>query len=92
MKAQAIVRLRFPSEEILSTVLRALEPETKNMPTSRSRVQMEGTSNELTLKFEARDTSALRAAINSYLHWIALIDETCSVLQSLGRNEPSNKS
>jgi tRNA threonylcarbamoyladenosine modification (KEOPS) complex Pcc1 subunit len=32
------------------------------------------------LIFEAQDTSALRAAINSYLHWILLTRE---VLESL---------
>ena len=80
MKAQAVVRLRFPSEELLSIVLRALEPEAKSMPTPRSRVQIAGRSNELTLKFEAKDTSALRAAINSYLHWILL---TRDVIESL---------
>ncbi len=88
MKAQAVIRLKFPSEELLSIVLRALEPEAKSMPTPRSRVQIAGRSNELTLKFEAKDTSALRAAINSYLHWIALINETCSVLQQYFEENP----
>jgi tRNA threonylcarbamoyladenosine modification (KEOPS) complex Pcc1 subunit len=41
---------------------------------------MEKEGNVLNLIFEAQDTSALRAAINSYLHWILLTRE---VLESL---------
>jgi tRNA threonylcarbamoyladenosine modification (KEOPS) complex Pcc1 subunit len=81
MKAQAVIRLKFPSQKLLAMMLKALEPEAKSMPTPRSRVQIVGRSKELTLKFEAKDTAALRAAVNSYLRWVALINETCSVLQ-----------
>lgn len=67
MKAQAIIRLNFSSEKQLKVVLEALKPETKTPSTRRSKVQMRGEGNSLTLNFKARDTSALRAAINSYL-------------------------
>ena len=67
MKAQAIIRLNFSSEKQLKVVLEALKPETKTPSTRRSKVQMKGEGNSLTLNFKARDTSALRAAINSYL-------------------------
>jgi len=67
MKAQAIIRLNFSSEKQLKVVLEALKPETKPPATRRSKVQMRGEGNSLTLNFKARDTSALRAAINSYL-------------------------
>jgi tRNA threonylcarbamoyladenosine modification (KEOPS) complex Pcc1 subunit len=30
----------------------------------------------LSIEFEASDTAALRAAVNSYLHWICGITET----------------
>jgi len=85
MKAHAIVRLRFPSERHLCTVLNALKPETERALTSRARVRLESEGNSLTIRFEARDTSALRAAMNSYLHWIALVNEACSVLESLSK-------
>lgn len=83
MKAQALIRLKFPSKELLSIVLRALEPETKSMQTARSRVQMKGRNNELTLKFEANDTSALRAAINSYLRLTAVVIDTLGLIEKL---------
>lgn len=84
MKACAIVRLKFPSERHLSTVLNALKPETESAMTERARVQLQSEGNSLTLRFEASDTSALRAALNSYLHLIAVVNETCSVLELLG--------
>ena len=83
MKTQATVNLNFPSEKRLKTILNALEPETRISPTSRSKVQVESKGNRLTLTFEARDTSALRAALNSYLHWIALINDACSAIEDI---------
>jgi tRNA threonylcarbamoyladenosine modification (KEOPS) complex Pcc1 subunit len=80
MKAQAIIRLNFSSEKQLKVVLEALKPETKTSSTRRSKVQMKGEGNSLTLNFRARDTSALRAAVNSYLRWILL---TKTVLESV---------
>ena len=80
MKAQAVIRLNFSSEEQLKVVLEALKPETRTPPSRRSRVQIMSEGKCLTLSFEATDTSALRAAINSYLRWIFL---TKTVLKSV---------
>ena len=83
MRASAVIRLKFSSKDHAKTVLQALEPETKTMPTTRSQVEIEGDGKSLTIHFEAKDTSALRASINSYLRWISLIDDARSVLESL---------
>ena len=83
MKTQAIVHLSFPSEKISKIVIQALKPETKITPTHRSRVRIEGKGRSLTLKIEAKDTTALRASVNSYLRWIVLVNDACSVLESL---------
>ena len=83
MKARAVVHLRFRSEDHLSVALKALKPETEKPLTSRSRVQIRGEGRVLTLIFEARDTSALRAVTNSYLRWIALVNDTWSVMERL---------
>jgi len=80
MKAQAVICLNFSSEKKLKVVLEALKPETKTPSTRRSKVQMKSEGNRLTLNFRARDTSALRAAINSYLRWILL---TKTVIESV---------
>ena len=83
MKIQATVDLDFPSEKLLQIVLEALRPETRISSTSRSKVQVEGKENRLTLILEARDTSALRAALNSYLRWIAVINDACSAMEAV---------
>ncbi len=83
MKAKAVVCLKFQLEEHLITVSRALRPETQKPLTSRSKVQINEEGKVMTLTFEAQDTSALRAVINSYLRWIALINDTRSAMESL---------
>ena len=83
MKAQAIIRLNFSSEKQLKVVLEALKPETKTPSTSRSKVQMKGEGNSLTLDFKARDTSALRAAINSYLRLISMAINVERLIENL---------
>jgi tRNA threonylcarbamoyladenosine modification (KEOPS) complex Pcc1 subunit len=72
MKAQAVIRLNFSSEKQLKVVLGALRPETKTSATPRSKVHMKTEDQSLILEFRARDTSALRAAMNSYLRLIGV--------------------
>ncbi len=83
MNATATIRLRFPSRQQLSAVFKALEPETRSSVTGRSKVTIakEDRALMLTLVFSAKDTSALRAAVNSYLHWARL---TMDALESVG--------
>jgi len=83
MSAKASVRLRFQSREQLESVFKALEPETRTSLTKRSKVKITKEDDALNLTFEATDTSALRAAINSYLHWILLTREVLESLETL---------
>ena len=82
MKAEATVKFEFKSEQVLKTVFSALKPETLSAPTRRSKTYIEVNGKTLTLKFEARDTTALRAALNSYLRWIRLIVEILGFLEN----------
>ena len=82
MKSYATIRISFPSEKMLKVVLDALEPEVEKVATSRSRVLIQKDGNTLILKIEAKDSSALRATLNSYLHWISLIADTCSAVST----------
>jgi len=72
MKAQAVIRLNFSSEKQLQVVLQALRPETETSATPRSKVHMKTEDQSLILEFRARDTSALRASMNSYLRLIGV--------------------
>jgi tRNA threonylcarbamoyladenosine modification (KEOPS) complex Pcc1 subunit len=83
LKSRIVVRLDFPSEERLKIVLDALKPETRTTLSPRSRVKVEGMGSSLILNFEATDTSALRAALNSYLRWVCLVKDMCSALDTL---------
>ena len=82
MKSYATIRISFPSEKMLKVVLDALEPEVEKVATSRSRVLIQKDGNTLILKIEAKDSSALRATLNSYLHWISLITDTYSAVST----------
>jgi len=84
MNAAATIRLRFPTKKQLTAIYKALKPETRSSVTSRSKVtvQKEDRKLILTLIFEAKDTSALRAALNSYLHWIRLTKDALDAMDT----------
>ncbi|MFQ5552636.1 MAG: KEOPS complex subunit Pcc1 [Thermoplasmata archaeon] len=54
--------------EAAETVAAALGPEAAR-PVPRSEVSLTVTAGALEVEVEARDTNALRAALNSYLRW-----------------------
>lgn len=77
----ATLRLRFPEKKQLDAIFLALEPETRTKLASRSKVEVKRQDESLILVFEAKDTSALRAAINSYLHWIRLTKDALDAVK-----------
>jgi tRNA threonylcarbamoyladenosine modification (KEOPS) complex Pcc1 subunit len=81
MKATAIVRLKFHSEKRLETVFKALKPEVDKPTTMRSGAKLEKDDTFLVLNVEARDTVALRAALNAYLRWINSMMNVLEVLE-----------
>jgi tRNA threonylcarbamoyladenosine modification (KEOPS) complex Pcc1 subunit len=84
---QATISIDFPSDERLKIVLDALRPETKISVTSRSKVHAEEEGTRLKLIFETTDTSALRAALNSYLRWIVVINDACSAMETIEKKK-----
>jgi tRNA threonylcarbamoyladenosine modification (KEOPS) complex Pcc1 subunit len=81
MKTEALIRLDFPSEKKSQTVFKALSPEIKKPLTSRSIVSMEKKGRLLVLRVKARDTAALRTALNSYLRWANSTINSLEVLE-----------
>ncbi|MEM2104880.1 MAG: KEOPS complex subunit Pcc1 [Candidatus Bathyarchaeia archaeon] len=69
-RARCKCKIRFKDELFLQTVLEALKPEMQKPPTFRSKANVKVEGNHLILHVEARDTVALRAALNAYLRWI----------------------
>jgi len=91
MKKIAVVHLKFSSEKQVQVLLKALLPETRKTVTSRSKVSVEGEGRKLVVRVEAEDVSALRAALNSYLRWVALVRDTYEAAVNLERtNECKN--
>jgi tRNA threonylcarbamoyladenosine modification (KEOPS) complex Pcc1 subunit len=90
MKAEAVVRLKLQSEQELQTILRSLEPEI-NSPAARSRASLAKEDDYLILKIEAKDTIALRAALNAYLRWINSILNVFQTLEREGRSALKSK-
>jgi tRNA threonylcarbamoyladenosine modification (KEOPS) complex Pcc1 subunit len=80
MKAKATVRLRLSSEKQLTTILNALAPEANRPVNIRAEATMERDGDFAVLTVEAKDTVALRAALNAYLRWIG---STVKVLETV---------
>jgi len=80
MKANATIRLRLSSEKQLTTLLDSLAPEANRPVNVRAKAVLERDGNFLVLKVEAKDTVALRAALNAYLRWIG---STVKVLETV---------
>ena len=83
MKANAVLRLKFPSQRHLEIISKALVPEVRDPPSMRSRAFLEKEDTCLILKIESNDTVALRAAVNAYLRWINSMVNVLRVLEKL---------
>lgn len=69
LRAQAEVRLELP-DGITRTIVEALAPEVESPSSDRSSTTVERSQGGVAIKASASDTSALRASLNSYLHWV----------------------
>lgn len=68
---EALARIELMLGGMLSLLLeRALKPEAKTPSTPRARARVEAREASLRIMIEAQDTTALRAAVNSYLRWV----------------------
>lgn len=82
MNAETTVRLQFSSEKQVATILDALAPETNGPVTTRAKAVLEKEGKCLVLKVKAKDTVALRAAMNAYLRWISSTMKVLQVIES----------
>ena len=72
MKAQATVRLNFVLRKTVASSSASAEARNRNFVYSPLKGHMTAEGQGLVLDFKAKDTSALRAAINSYLRLIGV--------------------
>jgi len=83
MKTRAKCKVFFSNERYLDTVFNALRPEVDKPATVRSVAFIKKYKTFLALEIEARDTVALRAALNAYLRWINSIVNVLELLQTV---------
>jgi len=70
IRAKAVVRMGFGSVKLRDVAYEALMPEVEKPASVRVKVILVKDDSSLVLNVEAKDTVALRAALNSYLRWI----------------------
>ena len=78
----AVVSVDLPSHSFAEIVSRSIEPETRVSVGFKSKVQVGIKGLTLVLCFETEDTSALRAVVNSYLRWVAMLVEALGCLSA----------
>ena len=70
------IKIKLPSKHS-SHIAEALKPEAGILPGKRSRAEVSVEDDgSLAIKIEAEDTTALRAAVNSFLRWYAAISRS----------------
>jgi tRNA threonylcarbamoyladenosine modification (KEOPS) complex Pcc1 subunit len=62
-------------------VFKALQPDVRKPATLRSSSSLTREDGILVLRVSARDTAALRAALNAYLRWIGSLKSVLEVLE-----------
>lgn len=65
-------QVEFEDPRQAKIVLKALEPEVLSSPSERSTMKLDLKGNLLCVDIQAKDTTSLRASVNSYLRWIML--------------------
>ncbi|GAB6135741.1 KEOPS complex subunit Pcc1 [Thermococcus prieurii] len=65
-----MIELAFPDEETARVVYESVLYEHKTVPYRRSRIDFLLDGRRIVIRFLAKDNSALRGTLNSYLRWI----------------------
>lgn len=80
MKLECLIKLEVDSS-LLEAIFKALYPETTRSISSRISVVVEKYENSIVLKFNAKDPTALRAALNSYLRWFSAVKKSLEIVR-----------
>ncbi|MEM1514527.1 MAG: KEOPS complex subunit Pcc1 [Thermoproteota archaeon] len=79
--AHATIHIRYPCKKEAEVTYKAIQPETRVVLRYRTKVNVLRNDEYLILTFEAKDTTALRASINSYLSWIIALKNIYKLLE-----------
>jgi tRNA threonylcarbamoyladenosine modification (KEOPS) complex Pcc1 subunit len=81
LKSAAKISCRFSKKRHAEVVFKALQPDVRKPATLRSSSSLTREDEILVLRVSARDTAALRAALNAYLRWIGSLKSVLEVLE-----------
>ena len=79
-KASVEIHIKLP-EEVVEAVFDALRPEAESPSSERSSTDIRRLVDGIALSTEASDTTAMRAAVNSYLRWVQGILDMLSKIE-----------
>jgi len=76
---EGVIELVFPDEETARVVYESVLYEHKTVPYRRSRIDFLLDGRRIVIRFLAKDNSALRGTLNSYLRWIKVAMDSLEV-------------
>ena len=76
---EGVIEISFPDEETAKIVYESVLYEHESVPYRRSRIEFLRDGNRIIIRFLARDNSALRGTLNSYLRWIKVAVDSLEV-------------
>lgn len=78
-EASVTLHVTFETHEVASAIYSALLPETRSAPSERAVTRLELQDRTIIVSVHARDITALRAAVNSFLSWMSSCYRTVSI-------------
>jgi tRNA threonylcarbamoyladenosine modification (KEOPS) complex Pcc1 subunit len=82
-KASASFRIVFRSERQMRAIADGLRPEALHPAGSKASAKITAKRTQLVLRFEGKDSTALRAIVSSYLRMLTASLNTCNALLQL---------
>ncbi|WP_297092196.1 KEOPS complex subunit Pcc1 [Thermococcus sp.] len=76
---EGVIEISFFDEETARIVYESVLYEHESVPYRRSRIEFLREGNRIIIRFLAKDNSALRGTLNSYLRWIKVAMDSLEV-------------
>jgi len=83
MVCRAKITLHLSSRRLIEAIAKSLRPELGGRVDTKAHASLKVDGKRLELKFHARDTTSLRAILNSYLRMISACVRVARVLDDL---------
>lgn len=72
------LKIEIPTNQP-KTIYESIKPELKSSPSKKSKINLKKQKNSITLSIQSRDVSSFRAAMNSWLRWIQVAEESTEI-------------